>query len=253
MTRHALTHHALTHRTLAAAVLAAVVLAGCGAPTPTASEPPGASTPTTSQLDADPGTGLVDPDAAPTGQEPEQAAGGDRGDTAAPSADAEGDRPETTPVTPPGTVDAAPDTHTPQDALSTDPDTPTEVWQVDRVVDGDTIDVIDTAGTRERVRFIGTDTPERGECGFDTATDRLRQLLAGRTITLTPGARDDRDRWGRLLRYVEADGTDTGYTLIVEGLAIARYDSRDGYGTHPREAAYVSADLAADHPYCPAG
>ena len=33
--------------------------------------------------------------------------------------------------------------------------------------------------------------------------------------------------------------------MIQEGLAVARYDSRDGYGTHPREAAYVAADAAS--------
>jgi micrococcal nuclease len=34
-------------------------------------------------------------------------------------------------------------------------------------------------------------------------------------------------------------GTDAGLTLIEDGFAIARYDSRDGYGRHTREDADV--------------
>ena len=63
-------------------------------------------------------------------------------------------------------------------------------------------------------------------------------------VATPAGARDDRDDYGRLLRYVDGPSGDAGLVLIQEGLAIARYDSRDGYGGHPREAAYVAADAA---------
>jgi hypothetical protein len=33
--------------------------------------------------------------------------------------------------------------------------------------------------------------------------------------------------------------------MLKAGLAIARYDSRDGYGAHPREAAFIAADNAS--------
>lgn len=120
-------------------------------------------------------------------------------------------------------------------------------WAVTNVVDGDTLDVTSTTGVIERIRLVGVDTPERGECGFTQATDALRQLTLGRQVRLVPGARDDRDRYDRLLRYVDVAGTDdAGLELIRRGLAIARYDSRDGYGAHPREAAYVAADASTD-------
>jgi hypothetical protein len=114
---------------------------------------------------------------------------------------------------------------------------------VTHVVDGDTVDV----SSGERVRLIGIDTPERGECGFDAATRRVEELVAGAAIQLVPGARDDVDRYGRILRYVEADGTDVGRVLIDEGLAISRYDGRDGYGAHPRQADYQARDEATAH------
>lgn len=108
------------------------------------------------------------------------------------------------------------------------------------VIDGDTIDV---EGGR-RVRLIGIDTPERGECGYSEAAAALRSLVGGKAVRLVPGARDDVDRYGRLLRYVEVGGLDVNLEMIRRGHAIARYDSRDGYGRHAREQAYVAADAA---------
>lgn len=111
------------------------------------------------------------------------------------------------------------------------------------VIDGDTIDT--TAG---RVRVIGIDTPERGECNFGPATSQLRSQIAayGNTVVLVPVSNvDDTDRYGRLLRYIDApDGTDLGRNLIASGLAIARYDSRDGYARHPRQDDYIALDAA---------
>jgi endonuclease YncB( thermonuclease family) len=110
---------------------------------------------------------------------------------------------------------------------------------VTRVVDGDTVEL---AGGRT-VRVIGIDTPERGECGFDRATRAMTRLVQGKSVELTRGG-ENRDRYGRLLRYVNVGNVDAGLRLIRGRYAIARYDSRDGYGHHPRETRYVSADTA---------
>jgi len=113
------------------------------------------------------------------------------------------------------------------------------------IVDGDTVDVLSSSGVEERIRVVGIDTPEQGQCGFEEAADALARLVAGQTVTLVAGARDDRDRYGRLLRYLDVGTVDAGLELIRAGHAIARYDSRDGYGRHPREGAYVAADAAS--------
>jgi len=109
------------------------------------------------------------------------------------------------------------------------------------VVDGDTIEV----GGVGRVRIIGIDTPERGECGFESATQRLAELVLDERVALVGGSVDALDRYGRLLRYVDVGGVDAGLVLLEEGWAVARYDSRDGYGAHPREAGYVQAQTQA--------
>ena len=119
-----------------------------------------------------------------------------------------------------------------------------ELWTVTYVVDGDTIHA-SRGGVTEKVRFIGIDTPEHGQCGFTEATANLKSLLSGRQVMLTAGAKTDRDRYDRLLRYVDVAGVDAGLHQIDGGFAVARYDSRDGYGAHPREASYVAADAAS--------
>jgi endonuclease YncB( thermonuclease family) len=124
-------------------------------------------------------------------------------------------------------------------------------WTVVNVVDGDTLDVRNDQGT-ERVRVVGIDTPERGECGYGEARDALASLVLDREVKLVAGARDDRDMYDRILRYVDVAGVDAGLSLIQQGLAIARYDSRDGYGHHPRQDRYVEADAATDQFSCAA-
>ena len=113
-----------------------------------------------------------------------------------------------------------------------------------KVVDGDTIDV--AGGVR--VRVIGIDTPERGVCGAKEATESLRSLIGDQRVTLVPGARDDSDRYGRLLRYIDMNGVDLGLEQIRTGHAIARYDSRDGYGRHAREDQYIATAATSPRP-----
>jgi endonuclease YncB( thermonuclease family) len=90
---------------------------------------------------------------------------------------------------------------------------------VTKVVDGDTLDVRLASGKRERVRLIGIDTPERGACYFTQAGNRARLLALNNEVTLRGDAtQETRDRYGRLLAYVDiAGGTDLGATLIREG------------------------------------
>lgn len=121
-----------------------------------------------------------------------------------------------------------------------------EVGRVTHVVDGDTVDV-DGIG---RVRVIGIDTPERGKCGYESATAAMTVLVLDREVTLVAGAVDDADRYGRLLRYLDTADGDAGLALVEAGWAIARYDSRDGYGRHLRESEYVAADAASPDRGC---
>jgi micrococcal nuclease len=111
--------------------------------------------------------------------------------------------------------------------------------RVIRWLDGDTVKT-----TRGVVRLIGMDSPERGQRCYKQARANAQRLApAGSRIPLVKVVgRDNRDAYGRLLRYVKiSGGRDVGYRQIVKGLADARYDS-GSYGTHPQRAKYRAAD-----------
>ena len=95
------------------------------------------------------------------------------------------------------------------------------------VVDGDTISV-KIGSRKESVRLLGIDTPEKNDlrdeyqqAAYD-ARDWLIAKLKGKTVVLEsdPEA-DDRDKHGRILRYVILDGENVNESLIREGMAWA--------------------------------
>ena len=96
---------------------------------------------------------------------------------------------------------------------------------VSRVVDGDTIDVVVSNGSEERVRLIGPDTPEvygGVECYGREASSFVKGVLSpGTLVFLEADVRDRDDTPGhRLLRYVwaEVDPARAGFELLDEEL-----------------------------------
>ena len=86
--------------------------------------------------------------------------------------------------------------------------------RVDRVIDGDTIDV---SGGR-RVRLIGINTPEQGEYLYDEATAFTRDLLEGKDVGLEPGT-ETIDQFDRELHYVWIGDNLANYEIIRAGFA----------------------------------
>ena len=84
-----------------------------------------------------------------------------------------------------------------------------EVGRVVKVVDGDTIHV-QVGSAREKVRYIGIDTPETKhprkpvQCFGQRASQFNERLVAGERVRLVRDA-EERDRYGRLLAYVFRD------------------------------------------------
>lgn len=93
-----------------------------------------------------------------------------------------------------------------------------------RVIDGDTIEV-NINGVPEKIRLIGVNTPEtvdprkKVECFGKEASRFVTDILTGTSVVLEADAsQGDRDRYGRLLRYVYlSEGTLLNKTIIVEG------------------------------------
>jgi micrococcal nuclease len=114
------------------------------------------------------------------------------------------------------------------------------------VTDGDTIHVR-IEGKEEKVRLLGINAPEtakpdlhqEGQCYADEAKVRLKELVGGKKVTMSLDSRSsNRDKYGRLLRYlfVEGEQTSVNETLVREGFArhytaarLASYKQYAGY------------------------
>lgn len=118
------------------------------------------------------------------------------------------------------------------------------LFNVARVVDGDTIDV-DVNGKAERVRLIGLNTPETVdprktvECFGKEASAKAKELLANREVKLQADAtQSERDKYGRLLRYIwRDDGLFFNLEMIKQGYGYEyTYDLPYEYQSEFKEA-----------------
>jgi len=97
---------------------------------------------------------------------------------------------------------------------------PSNIYQVERVVDGDTIKL--TNG--ERVRYIGIDTPETKHPSKPVqyfgkeASEENKMLVEGKQVRLEFDVQK-RDRYGRLLAYVYVDDIFVNAWLVWQGYA----------------------------------
>jgi micrococcal nuclease len=90
---------------------------------------------------------------------------------------------------------------------------------VTKVVDGDTIHVA-INGTDYKVRYIGINAPENTTKKGPEATERDKELVAGKQVVLVKDV-SETDKFGRLLRYVFVDNVFINYELVREGYAQA--------------------------------
>lgn len=99
---------------------------------------------------------------------------------------------------------------------------------VARVIDGDTIELVDG----RRVRLVQIDTPEKHvECYGDEASSLTQLLLpAGTHVRIEQDRKLDQvDRYNRKLAYVWKGGEDVNVTLVRDGAAgIWFFDGRRG-------------------------
>lgn len=108
-------------------------------------------------------------------------------------------------------------------------------FKVVYVVDGDTIDV-DYYGKKERVRMLGINTPESVdprrpvECFGKEASAEAKKLLLSKMVELEADqSQADRDKYGRMLRYVRTeDGLFYNQEIIKKGFAY-EYTYKEAY------------------------
>ena len=129
-------------------------------------------------------------------------------------------------ITPTFTITFTPTTtFTPTATLSTTVETcvprttQRDVGTVMAVIDGDTIDV-EINGQEFRIRYIGIDTPEKGETFAMQATSANQALVNGKKVLLVKDV-SETDEYGRLLRYVFVGDIFVNHELVKQGYALA--------------------------------
>ncbi|MBU0898953.1 MAG: thermonuclease family protein [Nanoarchaeota archaeon] len=87
---------------------------------------------------------------------------------------------------------------------------------ITRVIDGDTVEL----ENEERVRLLGIDTPEKGQLLYSEASERLRELVEGKSVLLESD-QTNRDKYDRLLRNVILNRQNINILMVKEGYAFA--------------------------------
>jgi len=85
------------------------------------------------------------------------------------------------------------------------------------IIDGDTLD-FDQNGETIRVRMSGINTPETGECYYQEAKDKLKELTLNKFIFIEQDITNI-DKYGRSLRYVYVDDLFVNSYLVENGYA----------------------------------
>lgn len=118
------------------------------------------------------------------------------------------------------------------------------VGSVARVVDGDTAHIV-IDGVREKVRFIGIDTPESTReiepYGKAAATYTAGKLAIGSRVWVETDA-ELRDRYGRLLAYVWLERPESRSDTEIRAKMLNAQLAIDGYAqqmTFPPNVRYV--------------
>ncbi len=93
----------------------------------------------------------------------------------------------------------------------------TRTYTVQKVVDGDTLDISDGQVTF-RVRILGMDAPEKAQSFGLSAKEFMKTHVEGKPVGLTQ-EKQKIDRYGRSLAHVTAQNENLAVTLIKQGLA----------------------------------
>lgn len=94
--------------------------------------------------------------------------------------------------------------------------------EVIRVVDGDTVRVRRPDASEDTVRLLGIDAPEHNAHFGSESTAHLKEILEHHTVIVRLDATDTRDKYGRLLAYLNSsDSEHVNLSLVRDGYAYA--------------------------------
>ncbi|MEM5772802.1 MAG: thermonuclease family protein [Candidatus Aenigmatarchaeota archaeon] len=86
---------------------------------------------------------------------------------------------------------------------------------VTKVLDGDTLEL----ENGDRIRLLGINAPELGEAFSEEAKLALEEMVLGKVVKIEKDAAWNKDKYGRLLRYVFLEGKLVNCEMVRLGLA----------------------------------
>ncbi|PIN94538.1 hypothetical protein COU53_03250 [Candidatus Pacearchaeota archaeon CG10_big_fil_rev_8_21_14_0_10_30_48] len=95
---------------------------------------------------------------------------------------------------------------------------------VTKIIDGDT--VIVQGG--ETIRLLGIDCDERGKECYTGAKNRIEEILLNQEVILEKES-EDKDIYGRSLRYIFLNGENINSKMVKEGYCVARFPQESKY------------------------
>jgi len=114
---------------------------------------------------------------------------------------------------------------------------------VTKIIDGDTV-IVEGGDT---IRLLGMDSDEKGYPCYTPAKKRIEELLLGREVYLEKDT-EDKDQYGRFLRYIFLNGSNVNLQMVAEGLAVARFP--EGKGLYRDEIAQAEGYAKANRIGC---
>jgi endonuclease YncB( thermonuclease family) len=107
--------------------------------------------------------------------------------------------------------------------------------RVNRVIDGDTVDLLDSANTRFRIRMDGIDAPESNQEYGKESTEKLSTLVLNKDVRVLSSGRD---KYGRFIGRIYVDKVDVNLEMVKTGCAWH-------YKYYSKDEALAKAEIAA--------
>lgn len=109
------------------------------------------------------------------------------------------------------------------------------------VLDGDTIDVLDSTKHPQRIRLAGIDAPEKAQPFGQRSKQNLSSLVFGKQVEVDVGKTD---RYGRTVGKVAVNGTDANLAQVKAGFAWHYKQYASEQSTTDRDQYSIAEDSA---------
>ncbi|TQR25625.1 thermonuclease [Campylobacter sp. MIT 97-5078] len=112
-----------------------------------------------------------------------------------------------------------------------------------KIIDGDTIDVLDSSQTKHRIRLYGIDAPEKSQAYGKKAKEFLASLIAGKEVKVISKGKD---RYQRSIALILFNDKDINSAMVANGYAHAYTEYSKDYIIQEADAKSFKLGLWAD-------